>query len=267
MESMLHSIIDTDLSALTVPDVRYAGRCPQTGRELALRPTPEVVANAEALKEYLVARRDTRSGFNTRSLYEEANGKMFGLMLCRDTHGQLGALRAFSGEWENRSQPPGWVPSSGKLCEYAAARDKTEAQVAALTQRIEELKALPSTKPIRRQIEETKVARGALSRALTDRMHDAYRFRNFLGEIMPLKEVDTGSQRPPTGMGDCCAPKLLQYAAHNGLEPLGMIEFWWGSPSRVLPRVEGTYYSSCQHKCYPILGFMLRGVAAAEVSR
>ena len=263
---MLHPLVEVAQRDILVPAVRYAGRCPQTGRELALHPTPSVVANAEALKAHLATLLNVVSGFSTRSLYQEANGKMFGLMVCRDTRGQLGTLRAFSGEWEDRIQPPGWVPSSGNLCEYAEASEETEAQVAALTRRIAELKALPSTKPIRRKIEEIKIERGALSRTLTDRMHDAYRFRNFLGETMPLKEVDTGGQRPPTGMGDCCAPKLLQYAAHNGLEPLGMIEFWWGSPSRMFPRVEGTYYSSCQHKCYPILGFMLRGVEAAKVS-
>ncbi len=266
MAPMLHPIIDTGLSTLTAPDVRYVGRCPQTGRELALHPTPAVVANAEALKDYLATLRNAASGFSTRSLYQEANGKMFGIMLCRDAQGQFGTLRAFSGEWENRSQPSGWVPSSGNLCEYAAEREKTEAQVAALTARIQELKTLPSSKSIRREIERIKIERGALSRALTDHMHEAYRFENFLGEKMSLKEVDTGGQRPPTGMGDCCAPKLLQYAARNRLEPLGMIEFWWGASSQMFPRIEGTYYSSCQHKCYPILGFMLRGVKAAEVS-
>jgi len=266
MTSMFHSIVETDLSDITVPPVRYVGRCPQTQCERALRPTATVLAHAEALKDYLSTRRETDTGFGTRSLYEEANGKMFGVMLCRDAQGKLGTLRAFSGEWEGRWQPPGWVPSSGNLCEYSSEREETEAQVALLTRRIEELKALPSTKPIRRKIEQIKIERGTLSRALTDRIHDAYRFENFLGEIMPLKEVDTGGQRPPTGMGDCCAPKLLQYAARHRLEPLGMIEFWWGASSQVFPRVEGTYYGSCQHKCYPILGFMLRGVQAAEVS-
>jgi len=77
--------------------------------------------------------------------------------------------------------------------------------------------------------------------------------------------VDTGGVRPPTGMGDCCAPKLVQHAVRQGLEPLGMIEFWWGASSRVHPRVEGHYYSACRPKCYPILGFLLRGIDAAEV--
>ncbi|MGY8827023.1 MAG: hypothetical protein ACKVJG_24420 [Candidatus Latescibacterota bacterium] len=266
MTSMVHPVVDTDLSDITLPAVRYVGRCPQTKGERALRPTAEVIAHAEVLKDYLTARRTADTGFSTRNLYEEKNGKMFGVMLCRDARGQLGTLRAFSGEWEDRWHPPGWVPSSGNLCEYSAEREETEAQVALLTQHIEELKNLPSTKSIRRKIEQTKNERGNLSRTLTDHMHDAYRFENFLGEIMPLKEVETGGPRPPTGMGDCCAPKLLQYAARHRLDPLGMVEFWWGASSQMHPRIEGTYYSSCEHKCYPILGFMLRGAQAAEVS-
>ena len=83
--------------------------------------------------------------------------------------------------------------------------------------------------------------------------------------ISPLTKVETGGTQPPTGMGDCCAPKLIQYAIRQGLQPLSMIEFWWGASSVVHPRLEGHFYSSCQPKCYPILGFLLRGISAAEV--
>lgn len=31
---------------------------------------------------------------------------------------------------------------------------------------------------------------------------------------------------PPGGTGECCAPKLLQYAYLNGYKPLCMAEFW-----------------------------------------
>ena len=146
--------------------------------------------------------------------------------------------------------------------EYAAERARTEALLAQLTQQIDALKAAGGNGPA---IADCKAERRRLSRALTARIHKAYRFENFLGEILPLTEVDTGSPRPPTGMGDCCAPKLLQHAVRHRLEPLGMVEFWWGQSPRTLPRVEGAYYGSCTHKCYPILGFLLRGCDAAAV--
>ena len=86
-------------------------------------------------------------------------------------------LRAFSGEWEGRKTPAGWVPSSGFPSEYEAERDRTEAEVADFTQRIASLKKeLPGTRALRRKIEELKIERGGLSRALTERIHDAYRF-------------------------------------------------------------------------------------------
>ncbi len=266
MHTALHPLPISPPSTDALPDVRYAGRCPQTGCERALRPTREALAAAEELMDHLSAHRSADGDFSTASLYEGANGKMFGVMVCRDRDGQRGVLRAFSGEWEGRRQPSGWVPSSGFVDEYEAERDETEAQVAEFTRRIGELQGdLPGTRALRRHIEELKIERGALSRALTERIHDAYRFENALGEVLPLRAVDTGGLRPPTGMGDCCAPKLVQHAVRQRLEPLGMIEFWWGASSHVHPRIEGHYYSACRPKCYPILGFLLRGVDAAEV--
>ncbi len=41
---------------------------------------------------------------------------------------------------------------------------------------------------------------------------------------------------PPGGTGDCCAPKLLQYAYQQGLKPVCMAEFWWGATTRQTPR-------------------------------
>ena len=248
-----------------LPDVRYVGRCPSTHRERALRPTPEVIATAEDLKRYLASRRHAPTGFSTGELYAPFCGKMFGIMLCKDATGQLGTLRAFSGGWAGQWQPPGWVPPSGHIAEYATQRTQTEAQLAELTRQIDALNTQPPDAATTRAIADYKAERRRISRVLTDQIHQAYRFENFLGEILPLTAVDTGSSRPPTGMGDCCAPKLLQHAVRNQLEPLGMVEFWWGQSPPTLPRVEGVYYGSCDHKCYPILGFLLRGCAAAEV--
>ena len=259
--------LDAPPVAITnLPDVRYVGRCPITGAERSLQPNREVIAAAEGLKRYLATRREADTGFSTSGIYAPFTGKMFGVMLCKDSAGNLGTLRAFSGGWAGQWQPPGWVPPSGHLAEYQDQRDETEAKLAELTQQIDQLKSQQPTDADRREIEACKAERRRLSRALTEKIHRAYRFENALGEVLPLTEVDTGSPRPPTGMGDCCAPKLLQYTARNSLEPLAMVEFWWGTSPPALPRVEGAYYSSCEHKCYPILGFLLRGVAAAEVS-
>lgn len=65
---------------------------------------------------------------------------------------------------------------------------------------------------------------------------------------------------PPGGTGDCCAPKLLQYAYQQGLKPLCMAEFWWGQPTKEELRQHLNYYPACRGKCKPILTWMLQGL-------
>ena len=44
--------------------------------------------------DYLSTHRTKSDDFSTASLYEEANGKMFGVMVCRRQNGQRGAFSA-----------------------------------------------------------------------------------------------------------------------------------------------------------------------------
>lgn len=65
---------------------------------------------------------------------------------------------------------------------------------------------------------------------------------------------------PPGGTGDCCAPKLLQYAYQRGLKPVCMAEFWWGPSTKTELRQHLNYYPACRGKCKPILTWMLQGL-------
>ena len=65
---------------------------------------------------------------------------------------------------------------------------------------------------------------------------------------------------PPGGTGDCCAPKLLQYAYQHGLNPVCMAEFWWGPSPKSEIRHHGQYYPACRGKCKPVLTWMLQGL-------
>ena len=65
---------------------------------------------------------------------------------------------------------------------------------------------------------------------------------------------------PPGGTGDCCAPKLLQYAYQQGLKPVCMAEFWWGPSTKTELRQHLNYYPACRGKCKPILTWMLQGL-------
>ncbi len=100
------------------------------------------------------------------------------------------------------------------------------------------------------------------SEALQQWLFTQYKVCNARGETRTLLDLfaeETG-QLPPAGAGDCCAPKLLQYAYKHGLQPLAIAEFWWGPPSNDYLRQPGHYYPACQSKCRPILPFMLQGL-------
>ena len=64
---------------------------------------------------------------------------------------------------------------------------------------------------------------------------------------------------PPGGTGDCCAPKLLQYAYQHHLHPVCMAEFWWGQSTKEELRQHLNYYPACRGKCKPILTWMMEG--------
>lgn len=112
------------------------------------------------------------------------------------------------------------------------------------------------------EIQELKRRRRALSQQLQAAMHAVYRLTNFAGDSLTLAELQALEQPSglPTGTGDCCAPKLLHYAAQHGLIPLAMAEFWWGPP--LGDRRSGQFYGACEDRCQPILGFLLAGLSA-----
>jgi tRNA pseudouridine32 synthase / 23S rRNA pseudouridine746 synthase len=96
-------------------------------------------------------------------------------------------------------------------------------------------------------------------------MHNAYQLMNFLGTSSSLRELMPAGI--PTGTGDCCAPKLLHYAASQGLKPIAMAEFWWGDGSVGVEalgskeKIQGEFYGACEERCQPLMGFMLAGLS------
>lgn len=68
---------------------------------------------------------------------------------------------------------------------------------------------------------------------------------------------------PPAGAGECCEPKLLQYAFVHGMKPVSMAMFWWGESPRQEVRRHLQFYPACNSKCKPILKWMLQGIDVA----
>lgn len=119
--------------------------------------------------------------------------------------------------------------------------------------------------PFKDQITSLKNKRKELSKYLQEWIFKQYRFLNAKGEITDALSLfkNKPPYLPPSGTGDCAAPKLLQYAYLNNLEPITMAEFWYGESLRSQIRKHGNFYPSCRSKCEPVLNFMLQGLNVA----
>ncbi len=108
--------------------------------------------------------------------------------------------------------------------------------------------------------------RRIVCRRLMQRIHDTYRAPNARGAIRALRTLFAPAE-PPTGAGDCVAPKLLAWAFALDLRPLALAEFWWGAPPAGGGRVAGAFYPACRDKCGPLLPFMMDGLDVAPPRR
>lgn len=113
-----------------------------------------------------------------------------------------------------------------------------------------------------RQLASMRMRRKQLSDSLQHWLFENFVMLNGKGETKNLMEIfsDTPARIPPSGTGECCAPKLLQYAFLHGYKPLAIAEFWWGRSPVGEIRHHREFYPACQGKCAPVLGFMLQGL-------
>ena len=192
--------------------------------------------------------------FSTDYLFGEARGQMFGVLECADGSGNTVVLKAFSCQYNGEWLVDGWVPPILDVAGFHRLSDPVDREIKTLDRLIA---AEKNPELIQR--------RKALSQELMKQIHALYLLTNFRGETKPLTEVFQGGI--PTGAGDCCAPKLLNYAAKNGLTPLGLSEFYWGKENRSGTRKHGEFYPACAEKCQPILGFMLCGAGEWKSGR
>ncbi|MDR1761501.1 MAG: RluA family pseudouridine synthase [Bacteroidales bacterium] len=107
-------------------------------------------------------------------------------------------------------------------------------------------------------IQHLKDIRKKKSEQLQHEIFAHYTFLNARGECKSLNEIF--SDIPPSGAGECAAPKLLQYAYKNAYKPLAMAEFWWGQSPKSEIRKHKQFYPACKTKCEPILAHMLTGL-------
>ncbi len=125
------------------------------------------------------------------------------------------------------------------------------------TEKIAEAKAAVDI--YEKRIEELANQRKTKSEALQNWLFEHFVMVNYAGERRNLLEIfrDTVQQLPPAGTGECCEPKLLQYAYKHGLEPIQLAMFWWGKSPEGEIRHHLHYYPACSGKCKPVLTYML----------
>ena len=179
-----------------------------------------------------------------------SEGKMFGVLVVEE-RGKLGFLAAYSGLLEGRNDWPYFVPPVFDAQQPDGYFKTREREISHST-----LHTPHSSKQ--------------MSQDLQLWLFHQYRFLNARGEGRDLVDIWQDyhcSPRirkkyplPPGGTGDCCAPKLLQYAYSQGLKPVCMAEFWWGESPKSLIRHHGQFYPACRGKCKPILTWMLQGL-------
>ncbi|MCC4790851.1 pseudouridine synthase [Vibrio splendidus] len=99
----------------------------------------------------------------------------------------------------------------------------------------------------------------AISAELEAQRLSHYRFINQALESKNLLELLDGKDALE-GSGDCCLPKLLNFAFEHGFKPLALSEFWWGLPPTAVIRQHANLYPVCQSKSFEILDHQLNGI-------
>lgn len=145
-----------------------------------------------------------------------------------------------------------------------------EAEISALNEEIrrrEETLSRPDdtltpttlSKNEQKEIAELKRLRKEKSLALQLRIFSRFDLINRNGQYRNIVNIFSTAKRglPPGGTGECAAPRLLQYAFQHGLEPIAMMEFWYGQSPKGELRIHRQAYPSCIEKCSPLLKYML----------
>ena len=192
---------------------------------------------------------------------ELTEGKMFGVLVVETENGYR-FLAAYSGLLEGKNDWDYFVPPVYDAQQPDGHFKKMEREISKINL---ELKT-ESVDSLELRTERRK----HLSEDLQLWLFHQYQFLNARGEKRNLVDVwqdyhcSAKIRRryplPPGGTGDCCAPKLLQYAYLHSLKPVCMAEFWWGPSPKSEVRHHGQFYPACRGKCKPVLTWMLQGL-------
>lgn len=198
--------------------------------------------------------RNPNAELTTAPLFGRQRGKMFGVLECLDREEKQIWLYGFSGQYNGRWLIPGWTPPLFDVDTFRRVNDPVEEEIKHLGRQI--------VRQVDTQLKKKlEIRRKNLSRQLMKQLHALYVLYNFRGRTMTLEEATGSSANLPTGIGDCCAPKLLNRAARLGYTPVSLSEFYFGRSNLSDTRQHGNFYPPCTEKCSSLLGFLLCGAS------
>lgn len=183
---------------------------------------------------------------------ELENGKMFGVLVVKSNGGELGFVVAYSGLLQGRNDHEYFVPPVFDSQSPNGHFKTNERRISALS------KAGRQTRQHSINLQRWLFSQYDLMNGVGEKRNVMDVFREYYADSKAYEKKANGI--PPSGTGDCCAPKLLQYAFLNGLKPVCMAEFWYGKSPKGEIRHHLQYYPACSGKCKPILTHMLKGL-------
>lgn len=188
-----------------------------------------------------------------RAMEQELTAMREAMAACKQCRNELRATGALTADEEASLIRE----SQFQKAELKRATARWQQQIARCEERIA---------PLRAQIAAMKDERKRRSAALQQWLFEQFVMLNARGEGRTLLDIFKEQRGciPPAGAGECAAPKLMQYAYANSLQPLALAEFWVGESPAGEVRHDGCFYGACKSKCEPILSHMLKGLDVEE---
>ena len=198
-------------------------------------------------------------------LYEKNLGIMFGVLVAKDDSGNIHTLKAFSGQFNSIWQVKTWAPPLLDENAFNQLIKDSDKEIHLLTDKISELENIQKINKsqhktdinLDEKIIELKAKRKNLSNQSMKDIFDLYEFYTFNGNKKKFSDIVKEGELPPTGSGECCAPKLFSEAFRLGLRPISMAEFYYGPENKSATKHHKEFYHPCDEKCAFILPHIL----------
>ena len=178
---------------------------------------------------------------------------MIGSLICKDINNKKIKLFAISGSTKkikkNKDDDLVFVDAIVSAEQIEKALEKNDDEIHALTNTINSYSGPTEI------LESLKKKRLELTSQSQKNVFNLYSFYCIDGKKRSLNEICTNNF-PPTGTGECCEPKLLNYAFKNNLQPLSMAEILFRRDEK-FEEQDIKAIPPCDERCSLILPSML----------